>query len=128
VSHPTSAEVQNMPEMFPDEPIWHLGSVGSTHELLSAHIVVHAAKLAFRLIQLKQVVPEPQGCPQSGTNVVHLPWRQVTPAWSLNRRREPSSAIGCPVAQSQAGKVASHWASSVWNWVLTDLLKPMNCV
>jgi len=41
--------------------------------VLSVHIVVQAAKTLLWFEQLKQVVPAPQGCPQSGTNVVHLP-------------------------------------------------------
>ena len=127
MSHATLAAVQNLPDVFPDMPVWQSGSVGSRHALLSAHIVVHVANIWLRLEQLKQVVPDPQGCPQSGTNVVHLPCRQVTPAWSVNRRREPSSAVGCPAAQPQRGYVTSHCASSVWNCVFTELLKPMNC-
>ena len=103
MSHATLAAVQNLPDVFPDMPVWQSGSVGSRHALLSAHIVVHAANIVGLLMQLKQVVPAPQGCPQSGTNVVHLPCRQVTPAWSVNRRREPSSAVGCPAAQPQRG-------------------------
>jgi len=91
VSHTTLAAVQNLPDVFPDVPIWQSGSVGSAHALLSAHIVVHAANMVGLVMQLKQVVPALQGWPQSGTNVVHLPCRQVTPAWSANRRREPSS-------------------------------------
>jgi hypothetical protein len=81
VSHATLAAVQNLPDVFPDMPIWQSGSVGSVHALLSAHIVVHAANIWAWLEQLKQVVPAPHGCPQSGTNVVHLPCKQVTPAW-----------------------------------------------
>ena len=44
VSHATFAAVQNFPAVFPDVPIWHRGSVGSVHAVLSAHMVVHAAK------------------------------------------------------------------------------------
>jgi hypothetical protein len=94
VSHATSAAVQNFPAVFPDIPIWQRGSDGSRHSGLAVHIVVHAANTLLRFEQLKQVVPAPQGCPQSGTKVVHLPCRQVTPGWSLNRNREPSSAVG----------------------------------
>jgi hypothetical protein len=45
VSHVTFEAVQNFPAVFPDMPIWHSGSAGSTHALLSAHIVVHAANI-----------------------------------------------------------------------------------
>jgi hypothetical protein len=103
VSHSTSAAVQNLPDVFPDEPIWQSGSEGSVHAVLSVHIFVHAAKVRTPLAQLKQVVPAPQGCPQSGTNVVHFPCTQVTPGCSWNRRREPSSAIGGPAGQPHAG-------------------------
>ncbi len=46
VSHWTPAVVQNWPTVFPDEPIWHSGNVGSAHMLLSVHLVVHAANMA----------------------------------------------------------------------------------
>jgi hypothetical protein len=95
--------VQNLPDVFPDEPIWHNGSVGSVHAALSAHIVVQAANVAAPFAQLKQVVPAPQGCPHSGTNVVHLPCRQVKPACWLNRSCDPSSAVGGPAGHPHAG-------------------------
>jgi hypothetical protein len=103
VSHCTLAAVQNLPGLFPDEPVWQSGSAGSLQALLSAHIVVQAANIWAWLAQLKQVVPAAQGCPQSGTNVVHLPCTQVTPGCSLKRSCEPSSAVGGPAGHPHPG-------------------------
>jgi hypothetical protein len=103
VSHWTLAAVQNLPDVFPDEPAWQSGSVGSVHAALSAHIVVQAANIWLWLPQLKQVVPVAHGCPQSGTNVVHLPCKQVTPGCRLKPSTEPSSAVGGPAGHPHAG-------------------------
>ena len=125
VSHATPALVQNMPATLPLVPVWHRGRDGSLQALLSAHAVVQAANSEIRLEQLKQVVPAAHGWPQSATKLVHLPCTQATPALSLKRRREPSSAMGCCAAHPQAGYPASHAASSVWNRAFSELRNPM---
>jgi hypothetical protein len=56
-----------MPIVFPDDPIWHSGSVESWQSVLDVHIVVQAANIVVWVMQLKQVVPVAQGFPQSGT-------------------------------------------------------------
>ncbi len=65
MSHATPLAVQNMPDVLPEEPNWHIGSVGSVQSLPTVHIVVQAAKIALWFEQLKQVVPVPHGFPQS---------------------------------------------------------------
>jgi hypothetical protein len=95
------------------EAAWQSGSVGSWQSLLVPHMVVHAAYVLALVEQLKQVVPAGQGTMQSGTKVVHVPCRQVTPGVAPNAMCDPSSVVGCPAAQPHAGKLASHCASSV---------------
>ena len=58
VSQAISLDVQNMPDVFPEDPYWHRGSVESWQSLAPVHIVVHPAKFALRPMQLKQVVPD----------------------------------------------------------------------
>lgn len=62
-----------MPEVLPEEPNWQVGSVGSVHAVLAVHIVVQAAKIALWFEQLKHVVPDAQGFPQSASYVVQTP-------------------------------------------------------
>ena len=86
----------------------------SWQSVLPAHIVVQAAKSVRWFAQLKQVVPDGHGIPQSATKVVQSPCKQVTPGVAVNRMFDPSSVVGCPSAQPHAGYVASHFASSSW--------------
>jgi hypothetical protein len=65
VSHATPLAVQNIPEVLPEVPDWHIGNVGSGQSVATVHIVVQAAKVAAWFEQLKQVVPNPQGFPHS---------------------------------------------------------------
>ena len=103
MSQATPLAVQNIPDVFPEVPVWHVGSVESWQSVLPVHIVVQAAKSWLWFEQLKQVVPDAQGLPQSETKVVQMPCRHVTPGVALNWIFEPSSVVGCPSAQPHAG-------------------------
>ncbi len=111
MSQATPLAVQNMPAVFPEVPSWHIGSVESWQSVLLVHIVVHAAKIWLRFEQLKHVVPDEQGFPHSAAKVVQTPCRHVTPGVALNWTFDPSSVVGWPSAQPQAGYVASHFGS-----------------
>lgn len=63
MSHATPLAVQNMPDVFPDDPNWQSGSVGSLQSVPLAHMDVQAANSKAGFEQLKQVVPDEQGCP-----------------------------------------------------------------
>jgi hypothetical protein len=84
VSQATPLEVQNIPDVFPEDPYWHSGSVASWQSLAPVHIVVHAAKFALWAMQLKQVVPDAHGFPHWAAKVVQTPCTQATPGVSLN--------------------------------------------
>jgi hypothetical protein len=86
-----------------DSPFWHNGSVESVQSVSLVQVVVQAATTALCVVQLKHVVPAAQGCPHSGTNVVHFPWTHDTPPCSLNAIVDPSSVVVGPVAHPQAG-------------------------
>jgi len=47
VSQATFEAVQNIPMVFPDEPLWQRGSDESWHSVFPVHIVVHAATEAL---------------------------------------------------------------------------------
>jgi hypothetical protein len=98
-------------EVSPTVAPWHMGSVGSWQSVLAVHFVVQAAKSWLRLEQLKQVVPAAQGFPHSVAYVVQTPCTHATPGVSLNWIVDPSSVVGAPSAQPQAGYIASHFAS-----------------
>jgi quinolinate synthase len=99
--------VQNVPLVLPDEPLWQSGKAVLGQSLLldvSAHCVVHAANNCARFEQLKHVVPDAQGLPQSRTKVVQVPSKQVMPActvWRLST--ELSSIMGDLAAHPHAG-------------------------
>lgn len=114
VSQATPLAVQNMPDVFPDMPNWHIGNVGSLQSVLPAHMVVQAAKIRLRFEQLKHVVPDAHGIAHSAAKVVQMPCRHVTPDLALNWIFDPSSVVGCPSAQPHAGYVASHFGSRSW--------------
>ena len=95
--------MQNIPDVFPDDPSWHIGSVGSWQSVLPAHIVVQAAKSWLWFEQLKQVVPDAHGVPHSAANVVQTPCKHVTLGVALNWIFDPSSVVGWPSAQPHAG-------------------------
>jgi hypothetical protein len=103
VSHATPLAVQNIPALFPDDPNWQSGNVESAQSVLPVHIVVQAANGAPWFEQLKQVVPDAQGCPHSAAYVVQIPCTHATPGVALNWIIDPSSVVGCPSAQPQAG-------------------------
>ena len=65
MSHATPLAVQNMPDVLPEEPNSHIGSVGPMQSVLTVHIVVQAANVVLWFEQLKQVVPDPRGFPHS---------------------------------------------------------------
>jgi hypothetical protein len=65
VSQATPLAVQNMPDVFPVDPNWQSGSVGSLQSVPLAHMVVQAANSNVRFEQLKHVVPDAQGCAHS---------------------------------------------------------------
>jgi len=54
-----------MPDVLPEEPNSHIGSVGPMQSVLTVHIVVQAANVVLWFEQLKQVVPDPRGFPHS---------------------------------------------------------------
>jgi hypothetical protein len=103
VSQATPVAVQYMPATFPDCPYWHSGKAVSRQSVAAEQVVVHAAKTLLRFEQLKQVVPLAHGWPQAGTNVVQVPWRQVTPGDRSDLIVDPSSVVVGPVAHPQAG-------------------------
>jgi hypothetical protein len=84
VSQATPLDVQNIPAVFPEVPYWQSGNVESLQSVLPAHMVVHAAKSKAWFEQLKQVVPEAQGCPHSTAYVVQVPCTHATPGVALN--------------------------------------------
>ena len=84
MSQATPLAVQNIPDVFPDVPSWHMGRVVSWQSVLPAQVVVQAAKDWLWVMQLKQVVPEAHGWPHSDAKVVQTPCRQVTPGVALN--------------------------------------------
>jgi hypothetical protein len=107
VSQATPAAAQNVPLVLPDEPLWHSGKAALVQSLLvvrSAQGVVQAANNCAWFEQLKHVVPDAQGLPQSLTKVVQVPERHVTPACTAGRSStDPSSILGCPAAHPHAG-------------------------
>jgi hypothetical protein len=54
-----------MPDVFPVDPNWQSGSVGSLQSVPLAHMVVQAANSNVRFEQLKHVVPDAQDCAHS---------------------------------------------------------------
>ena len=103
VPQATPLAVQNMFEVSPTVAPWHMGSVGSWQSVLAVHFVVQAANSWLLLEQLKQVVPVAQGFPHSAAYVVQTPCTHATPGVSLNWIVDPSSVVGAPSAQPQAG-------------------------
>jgi hypothetical protein len=84
VSQATPLAVQNIPDVFPDDPNWQSGNVESLQSVLPAHMVVQAANSKAWFEQLKQVVPDAHGCPHSAAYVLQVPCTQTTPGVALN--------------------------------------------
>jgi len=95
--------------VFPVVPVaaWQSGRVELGQSLLSdlsVHGVVQAANNCAWFEQLKHVVPDAQGLPQSRTKVVQVPSWHVTPAWTVGRlSTDPSSIMGERAAHPHGG-------------------------